>query len=303
MTIVQEISNQQYATALLMIMISKNGHETVREALRNESEEFLKKLTGFLNDIEKKGQFDLITSMSKSLGKEEITEAKVRKIVSDITTRLSNISDKEIDAIINLIQSRYMIGQYLLIEGMLLGFYDYIRSFMELYFQLIVINLELQKKITLDEMLLKIILKLLPEKTIINAELLKKAFSNVEGFSNMKGLQTLTEQENDPTVRNDILQNNIAKIRLEIDYTNEKMVKSLYQYNPANSQTVKAYEKFQKKIAEEEQTKNKEIRDRTQEIDASLLTLANNIIFQLIESHKVLFSKELKGTLKKQLTL
>jgi hypothetical protein len=302
MTYVQNISNQHYAYAIFMIMQSIAGREHIRSTIKAKSDELIQNIDGFIAKLEKKGYFAKLglESAKDAQTKTKTTtfetleiksKAELMNKIEILKEKLSNIPDKDIDTIFNTIRTKYMIGEYLLVEGIILAFYEQLRLYMNYYYQLVDLQNRFDTRINIEDKLFKYI----PQQALMDPALLKQYFPQAPK------LQTLPEgEEKNDVLKNQILINNIGIVRPLVNYEEEAII---LNYNPENPASEKIHSKFLKDIKDYEKLRDQEIKIRFEEIDQIVLMIVTDIIFDILDMHKQIFDKELKKAIKTRLVL
>jgi len=179
--------NQEIALIFYSLAFSDRGKLNLKRSFKLYSKTLIQKFEAFLLNLKKKGYFKEETKeeakqkkeLSKNLGKalfqkdaenKTYTESQIRKIIDDFIDKIQNITDADIDKIKHNIKENYFIGNILLIEGFILGFYDYLRNFFSVYYELI----DIQYQSEIETQVGKEIFNLIPKNIITSKIELEK---------------------------------------------------------------------------------------------------------------------------------
>lgn len=277
-------SNTEMALVLYSLAFSDKGKETLRQTFRDYSVSLVKKLEDFYSSLIKDKYWGEETP-SKKKDAEKISKEELRKIIDSFKDKIQNLSDSDINELKSIIDQRYFIKNELLLEGLILGSYDFVKRFFKQYYDLI----EFKYQTDLDTQLNEELLKLFNTNTLLSKEKITEQLGR-----SIVGLETYDTSLKNIDEERRIIQKNSQLIERELDYRNNALIQKITK----TQNDPKAFQKFiDKKINPKIQSSLVATRDRIDEFDDEIFSLVQNVVSDLLKLRKKVITKDVYKTI------
>jgi len=288
-------NNVEVALILYSIAFSDSGKEKMRLVFSKYSRPIISRLNKFLDDIKKQRE-----SEESILTLEE--EETLRNQIKDFISKINNIKDSDIDEMDKIIKEKYFLdADTLLIEGFILGIYDFLRKFFQPYYDFI----ENQQKILAKKDIEDLIFDKLSDKTLVSKKLITGIFNSMNDEDKLK-IKNYEGESLDKI--NEVINNNLSIIAKYVDHEREDfsdIIKRILGFDEINRKiiidkdTLKQYDKLEKRIQSRLESRDIRISDRESDFNEEVFGLIENLIYEILRYRKEVITKDLYKQLTK----
>lgn len=266
-------SNFEVSLVVLSLLKADKGKEIFVSNFEKYAKALVKRLRGFSEKLKKDGIFNII-------GEESFSEASFNKQIDEFGLNAENMKIEEVNGIIEIIEKKYLIGDKIMIEGVVLALYEFTKNKLTFYYKIVDLKEKfMSRKKSIDE-----ILKRVPQSAFEKEESLAK----IMNISKVKGLKTFNEE----TMRRDDLQGLIEEnknvLRRYIDPNDSNWIKDFLEKTGKPNEM----EKLLQSIESQKKLEKFEKEDTLARLDEDIFGSIESFFFNLNKFKKDIISKE-----------
>jgi hypothetical protein len=286
-------SNNEMAMVMYSLAFSDKGNEQLRRIFKVYSKSLIKKLEGFYAKLVKDKYFEEVsarekeTKASKTKGTESLktlNQEQVRKVLDDFIAKIQDITPTDLLELKKIIDERYFVkGETLLLEGFILGFYDFLKDYFQDYYDII----EFKYKVDMEDGIQDKILREIDNNVWSSKEAIESKIGK-----KIEGLKTYDNSiANAVDYQRQLIEENKRLVIPFLTINDKELMNTLF---PEERTLAKFLEK---KIEPIMKTYEMDVTDRREEFDSEIFTLVENVVFDLLKFRKNVINKELYKSL------